>query len=134
MIRRPPRSTLFPYTTLFRSLRHHHDALGRREEQREQERSHAAALRRSGPSPRAAAAQSRAKAGQANQGYLSSYWTERRDSNSPLWILSSSGRNFRTPRSAPPPASSAPLPRAVSSPSPLLSVRVRTVRPSLSFL
>src|SRR3712207_7134724 len=23
MIRRPPRSTLFPYTTLFRSLRHH---------------------------------------------------------------------------------------------------------------
>src|SRR2546425_2883675 len=25
MIRRPPRSTLFPYTTLFRSLRHAHD-------------------------------------------------------------------------------------------------------------
>src|SRR6266702_7711735 len=24
MIRRPPRSTLFPYTTLFRSLRRHH--------------------------------------------------------------------------------------------------------------
>src|SRR2546429_5188126 len=24
MIRRPPRSTLFPYTTLFRSLRKHH--------------------------------------------------------------------------------------------------------------
>src|SRR3989442_9038954 len=24
MIRRPPRSTLFPYTTLFRSLYHHH--------------------------------------------------------------------------------------------------------------
>src|SRR2546427_6591453 len=24
MIRRPPRSTLFPYTTLFRSNRHHH--------------------------------------------------------------------------------------------------------------
>src|SRR5258706_13433673 len=24
MIRRPPRSTLFPYTTLFRSVRHHH--------------------------------------------------------------------------------------------------------------
>src|SRR5438034_4077125 len=24
MIRRPPRSTLFPYTTLFRSLRDHH--------------------------------------------------------------------------------------------------------------
>src|SRR3712207_6952269 len=26
MIRRPPRSTLFPYTTLFRSLHHHHAA------------------------------------------------------------------------------------------------------------
>src|SRR3712207_8909592 len=25
MIRRPPRSTLFPYTTLFRSLRNHRD-------------------------------------------------------------------------------------------------------------
>src|SRR3989442_10909269 len=25
MIRRPPRSTLFPYTTLFRSHRHHHE-------------------------------------------------------------------------------------------------------------
>src|SRR2546430_12739930 len=30
MIRRPPRSTLFPYTTLFRSVReHHHYACGR---------------------------------------------------------------------------------------------------------
>src|SRR3989442_6961943 len=28
MIRRPPRSTLFPYTTLFRSLRLANDALG----------------------------------------------------------------------------------------------------------
>src|SRR5258708_18013566 len=28
MIRRPPRSTLFPYTTLFRSLRHSGDAGG----------------------------------------------------------------------------------------------------------
>src|SRR2546430_16535214 len=28
MIRRPPRSTLFPYTTLFRSGRHEHLALG----------------------------------------------------------------------------------------------------------
>src|SRR2546426_8600979 len=28
MIRRPPRSTLFPYTTLFRSLRQVHDAFG----------------------------------------------------------------------------------------------------------
>src|SRR2546426_3955106 len=27
MIRRPPRSTLFPYTTLFRSAQHHLDAL-----------------------------------------------------------------------------------------------------------
>src|SRR2546427_3318504 len=27
MIRRPPRSTLFPYTTLFRSRRRHHDRL-----------------------------------------------------------------------------------------------------------
>src|SRR5438445_595874 len=109
-------------------------ALGRGEEQSEQECSHATALRRSGPSPRAAAAQSRTNAGQANQGYLSSYWTERRDSNSPLWIFSSSGRNFRTPRSAPPPASKAPFPRAVNSRSPAISVRVRTVRPSLSFL
>src|ERR1035438_10759988 len=30
MIRRPPRSTLFPYPTLFRSVRHHHAAHGRR--------------------------------------------------------------------------------------------------------
>src|SRR5258707_2626760 len=30
MIRRPPRSTLFPYTTLFRSV-HHHGALAERE-------------------------------------------------------------------------------------------------------
>src|SRR5256885_7054216 len=29
MIRRPPRSTLFPYTTLFRSARHEHAALRR---------------------------------------------------------------------------------------------------------
>src|SRR5256885_4039262 len=29
MIRRPPRSTLFPYTTLFRSLRAQNDAHGR---------------------------------------------------------------------------------------------------------
>src|SRR2546422_4547969 len=29
MIRRPPRSTLFPYTTLFRSLQHEGEALGR---------------------------------------------------------------------------------------------------------
>src|SRR5258708_27303075 len=31
MIRRPPRSTLFPYTTLFRSLLHHFDEKGNRE-------------------------------------------------------------------------------------------------------
>src|SRR5690348_17886209 len=47
MIRRPPRSTLFPYTTLFRSLRHRrigvdlldvvlHQADGRREKSRRQ--------------------------------------------------------------------------------------------------
>src|SRR5256885_17115943 len=30
MIRRPPRSTLFPYTTLFRSGRHGRDDCGRR--------------------------------------------------------------------------------------------------------
>src|SRR2546429_6870988 len=30
MIRRPPRSTLFPYTTLFRSLRRHRAGAGRR--------------------------------------------------------------------------------------------------------
>src|SRR5205807_9196593 len=29
MIRRPPRSTLFPYTTLFRSERHQHAAVAR---------------------------------------------------------------------------------------------------------
>src|SRR3712207_7674215 len=28
MIRRPPRSTLFPYTTLFRSIRHRDQAVG----------------------------------------------------------------------------------------------------------
>src|SRR5260370_23176767 len=31
MIRRPPRSTLFPYTTLFRSVRQAHDAEVRRQ-------------------------------------------------------------------------------------------------------
>src|SRR2546427_1012181 len=30
MIRRPPRSTLFPYTTLFRSVRHRHGAADQR--------------------------------------------------------------------------------------------------------
>src|SRR5256885_6928618 len=33
MIRRPPRSTLFPYTTLFRSLARGHDVLGRDEDE-----------------------------------------------------------------------------------------------------
>src|SRR2546421_7574734 len=32
MIRRPPRSTLFPYTTLFRSHRRHHRIVGGRAE------------------------------------------------------------------------------------------------------
>src|SRR2546422_2980213 len=35
MIRRPPRSTLFPYTTLFRSLVQQHDAVGLAPQQRE---------------------------------------------------------------------------------------------------
>src|SRR2546430_6066701 len=48
MIRRPPRSTLFPYTTLFRSLRSGHsvqhlshdgDGRGEQEERRERQRS-----------------------------------------------------------------------------------------------
>src|SRR3989442_6120297 len=33
MIRRPPRSTLFPYTTLFRSVADEFDVLGQREAQ-----------------------------------------------------------------------------------------------------
>src|SRR3989449_8807070 len=37
MIRRPPRSTLFPYTTLFRSLVDARDALGRRKNERTDE-------------------------------------------------------------------------------------------------
>src|SRR2546425_11598939 len=36
MIRRPPRSTLFPYTTLFRSLLRHHDRGSGEEGQREE--------------------------------------------------------------------------------------------------
>src|SRR2546426_8095988 len=36
MIRRPPRSTLFPYTTLFRSLRDHRLPHSRRSQQRRQ--------------------------------------------------------------------------------------------------
>src|SRR3712207_7285879 len=51
MIRRPPRSTLFPYTTLFRSLRHRGGAGGRRDRGR-----------RGGPAARAApAARDRAR-------------------------------------------------------------------------
>src|SRR5258705_2820507 len=38
MIRRPPRSTLFPYTTLFRSQRRHHDVFQRREMGKQVER------------------------------------------------------------------------------------------------
>src|SRR5256885_12183927 len=37
MIRRPPRSTLFPYTTLFRSLGHHDEAAVRRGQEGRQE-------------------------------------------------------------------------------------------------
>src|SRR2546422_7942607 len=48
MIRRPPRSTLFPYTTLFRSRRH-----GR--EERDTPEGRGAAARRPGPRPRARA-------------------------------------------------------------------------------
>src|SRR5205085_2021404 len=103
-------------------LRHDHHAFRRGEQDGEEERAHAG-LRRSGPSPSAAAAQSRANAGQANQAYLSSYWTERRDSISPFWIFSSSGRNFSTPRSAPEAVSKRPLPRAVRSRRPAASVR-----------
>src|SRR2546430_11565543 len=33
MIRRPPRSTLFPYTTLFRSVKEHSDAQGKESEE-----------------------------------------------------------------------------------------------------
>src|SRR5258708_32083543 len=38
MIRRPPRSTLFPYTTLFRSIRKQKGSHGNREEQRDDRR------------------------------------------------------------------------------------------------
>src|SRR5438132_3624440 len=38
MLRRPPRSTLFPYTTLFRSYRHYVDALGGHGKLREAQR------------------------------------------------------------------------------------------------
>src|SRR2546430_11957655 len=40
MIRRPPRSTLFPYTTLFRSQRGHHAHFAEGEESYEGERIH----------------------------------------------------------------------------------------------
>src|SRR5882762_709608 len=118
----------------FHLLRHDHHPVGRGEQEREHGRGHAALRRNSGPSPSAAAAQSSTNAGQANQTYLSSYWTDSRDSNSPFCIFSNSGRNWRTPRSAPWPCSRRPLPRAVSSRRPATSVRVSTVRPCLSFL
>src|SRR2546423_7522198 len=50
MIRRPPRSTLFPYTTLFRSLQ---DRAGRLQEARTE--------RRAGPGPPAAELQAAAR-------------------------------------------------------------------------
>src|SRR6266850_2353011 len=118
----------------FHLLRHDHHPVGRSEQEREHGPGHAGLRRNSGPSPSAAAAQSSTNAGQANQTYLSSYWTDSRDSNSPFCIFSSSGRNWRTPRSAPWPCSRRPLPRAVSSRRPATSVRVSTVRPCLSFL
>src|SRR2546423_9917279 len=45
MIRRPPRSTLFPYTTLFRSGRGDHEDLGARDELRHRDRDVAGARR-----------------------------------------------------------------------------------------
>src|SRR5882762_1208240 len=118
----------------FHLLCHDHHPVGRGEQEREHGRGHAGLRRNSGPSPSAAAAQSSTNAGQANQMYLSSYWTDSRDSNSPFCIFSSSGRNWRTPRSAPAPCRRRPLPRAVNSRRPATSVRVSTVRPCLSFL
>src|SRR2546422_6513653 len=60
MIRRPPRSTLFPYTTLFRSRRHPHRrrSLGDRQELRSggrhpgRSQGHAARALRGGAPPR----------------------------------------------------------------------------------
>src|SRR3712207_7827644 len=46
MIRRPPRSTLFPYTTLFRSVRRRDDGLGPRPLRPRRPRARPAALRR----------------------------------------------------------------------------------------
>src|SRR2546425_7485173 len=45
MIRRPPRSTLFPYTTLFRSHRRHAHGHGRRDTSRRAVRTHRRAVR-----------------------------------------------------------------------------------------
>src|SRR2546427_8153464 len=53
MIRRPPRSTLFPYTTLFRSLVEHEDVRGPREQPREQQAVPLAARQRSNRRSRA---------------------------------------------------------------------------------
>jgi len=53
MIRRPPRSTLFPYTTLFRSGARKRDANGGRRRRLQGGRSPHAARRRSARSPRA---------------------------------------------------------------------------------
>src|SRR2546422_10393895 len=51
MIRRPPRSTLFPYTTLFRSL--HRGEAPAREDQGREGRAHVAGHRPSEPAGRA---------------------------------------------------------------------------------
>src|SRR2546426_5929351 len=59
MIRRPPRSTLFPYTTLFRSLRAHphHQRVGEEGRPPQEGRFHAHGGRRSRGADRGAARQ-----------------------------------------------------------------------------
>src|SRR2546425_3975723 len=53
MIRRPPRSTLFPYTTLFRSVwRQHGDIRGARGERRNRNQDEGVALTSKGVAPR----------------------------------------------------------------------------------
>src|SRR3712207_8069165 len=55
MIRRPPRSTLFPYTTLFRSRRHRARRVERREAALPQDHHHDGRRRGRRPHPHAAA-------------------------------------------------------------------------------
>src|SRR2546430_5347874 len=63
MIRRPPRSTLFPYTTLFRSLLEERGAAGRRAAHR--------VLRRGSPEPRRPAHRSRVSKRQRSEEHTS---------------------------------------------------------------